>query len=258
MANRNSSPPLPSEAAQSSPSDAAEQFGLAGLTVLTIPDLDNIAAVYHQAGERYDQLLEGSSTQDTLIYYGATASHMDALDAYEALDGYGLHPSPAYITTTFFGDESGLLFVRMLLPVHQAAHRFCLSTMITRWVVRMGLWRQMICSGSETYRGTNSSGIKREAEDSIRPVPRYAFDQFPTLVIASGSNESVLRMEKDWWFVNSPPGQPAGRPRGDVKIVLLVRVERQQKRIHVEKWYRGQQSPSQTVTVTPHPVDSDR
>lgn len=56
-------------------------------------------------------------------------------------------------------------------------------------------------------------------------------------------------MDKDWWFDNSPLDQP----RGDVKIVLLVRVQRRTRRIFVEQWYRSQPSPSQTIIITPHP-----
>jgi len=100
------------------------------------------------------------------------------------------------------------------------------------------------------YKGISTR--QKEGDNGLRPnPPRNASSDFPTLVIEAGNAESqaALRMDKDWWFDNSPPHQP----RGDVRIVLLIKVYPRTKRIIVEQWYRGQQSPSQVVTVSPRP-----
>jgi len=227
----------------SRPLDPAKQFGLTGLTVLPIPDIEDIAAtVQRHAEERYNQLLEGSSTQETLIYYNATTSHIDAI--------HSANPDRIYPgRITFFGNESGLLFFRMALPVHEVAH-ILLYDEVRDLVSQMGLRKIIVPVGSANYKGIGTRG--KQGDSGIRPdPPRWAGNHFPSLVIEAGNSESFRRlyMDKDWWFDNSPLGQP----QGDVRIVLLVKVERQTRRILVEQWYRSQLSPSQTIIIMPHP-----
>ena len=116
------------------------------------------------------------------------------------------------------------------MPVYEAAH-LLLFHEIRDLIVQMGLKHAIQATGSSMYIGTGSK--KKEGDSGIRPdPPRWAGDHFPTLVIEAGSSESLrlLHMDKDWWFDNSPPGQP----RGDVRIVLLIKVERQRQRILIE------------------------
>ena len=112
-----SSPPSPRRSARlaaqaqrstanSAPDDPAEQFDLAGLTVLPIPSIENIATVYTHAEERRTQLNQGPA-QGTLIYYNATTAHLDAL---RSADPYEKYPG----RITFFGGEIGLVFFRIL------------------------------------------------------------------------------------------------------------------------------------------------
>ncbi|KAK5655369.1 hypothetical protein OQA88_5936 [Cercophora sp. LCS_1] len=101
-------------------SDLISQFSLVSLTVLPIPKIQGISsAINTHAEERRAQLFEKNSTQEILIYYGATTAHIDAINR----DGI----SPGRIT--FFGDpgsgkDSGLLFFRMPQPIHETAHGF--------------------------------------------------------------------------------------------------------------------------------------
>jgi len=149
--------------------------------------------------------------------------------------GRGLDPQ-----TTWSGQRSrhavvweGVCFRRLLRP---RRCRTCLKHAIQ-------------ATGSSTYNGAGYK--KKEGDSGIRPdPPRSAGDYFPILVIEAGNSESLrlLHKDKDSWFNNSPPGQP----RGDVRIVVLVKVERRRQHILVEQWYRGQQSPSHTVIIMPH------
>jgi len=219
----------------------ADRFGLTGLIILPIPDIQGIAAaISRHAEERRDQLLAGTSTQETLIYHSATTAHINALNRRDSI-------YPGRIT--FFGNESGLLYFRMPLPLHEMAHLY-LYDEIRHLINRMGLRYAIRPTGSSTYKGIGSK--KKEGDGGIRPdPPRWAGDHFPTLVMEAGNSESLqlLHRDKDWWFDNSPPGQP----RGDVVVVLLIKMERHQQRILVEQWYRGQQSPFHTVAIIPHP-----
>ncbi|KAK5653011.1 hypothetical protein OQA88_9297 [Cercophora sp. LCS_1] len=91
----------PSPAAQDSPLDPAQQFGLAGLTVLPILGIEDIATtVGRHAEKRRSRLIQGTLTQEALIYCNATTLHLDAV---RPADQDGIYPG----RITFFGDESG-------------------------------------------------------------------------------------------------------------------------------------------------------
>jgi hypothetical protein len=224
-------------AADRASEDPAERFGLAGLVVLPIPDIDDIATIHTHAKERSAQLLQGTSTQNALIYYNATTAHLDALDEY-----------PGRIT--FFGDEIGLVFFRIPLPIHETAHLLLYSETFSI-LSQMGLKDNIIPTGAATFK--DPPGTKKKQGDSgFRPrPPRWAGNHFPTLVIEAGNSDShpQLRKDRDVWFDISPPGQP----RGDVKMVLLIKVYKS-KRIVVEQWHRSFcQSPTASVEIKPHP-----
>jgi len=189
-AHRSSAANSPSPAAQDHPLDPAEQFGLAGLNVLPIPGIDDIAAVYRHAEERRSQLDQGTSSQETLIYYGATTSHVDAI---RSANCDGIYPG----RITFFGDESGLLFFRMPRPVHETAHLF-LFNKILFWIFQIDLTDHFVSVGSSTYNGIGTR--RKEGDSGLRPdPPRWAEDDFPTLVIEAGNWQSPqqLHMDKD-------------------------------------------------------------
>lgn len=226
----------------SAPDDPAEKFGLAGLIVLPIPDIDDIATIHTHAEERRAQLDRGS-TQDTLIYYNATTAHLEALCS---ADPDGKYPG----RITFFGDEIGLVFFRLVQPVHETAHLWFFKEM-EHLIFQMDLKDNYIPTGSARYKGIGTR--QKEGDSGIRPdPPRWAGNQLPTLVIEAGNSESLrlLHKDKDWWFDNSPLSQP----QGDVRIVLLVKVECGTKRIIIEQWHRSHyESPTATVSIAPYP-----
>ncbi|KAK5656650.1 hypothetical protein OQA88_4630 [Cercophora sp. LCS_1] len=198
-----------------------ERFGLAGLTVLPIPNIEDIATIYVHAEERRAQLLQGTSTQNTLIYYNATTAHLDALD-----ENY-----PGRIT--FFGDEVGLLFFRIRLPIHEIAHLHLFMT-VSHLLLQMGLGGQFVATGATTFKGPGTK--KKQGDSGIRPdPPRWAGNQFPTVVIEAGNSESLPQLYKDR------------------DMVLLIKVCKRSKRIVIEQWHRFYQSPTAKVEIKPHP-----
>jgi hypothetical protein len=104
-------------------------LGLTGLTVLPIPNIDDIALVFQHSQELRALQDQGAPIQDALIYYNATTAHLDALRSVS-----GQYPG----RITFFGDEVGLVFFRMPGPVHETAH-LELFLEIQNIIVRMGL-----------------------------------------------------------------------------------------------------------------------
>ncbi|KAK3352618.1 hypothetical protein B0T25DRAFT_440965, partial [Lasiosphaeria hispida] len=129
-----------------------------------------------------------------------------------------------------FGNESGLLFSRIPLLIHESAHLFLFAD-IREWVSQMGLTRNAPSTGSSRYKGI---GIRsKEGDSGILPrPPRWAKNHLPTLVIEAGNSELFRELHtKDWWFDNSPPG-----PNGNVRIAVLIKLERQTGHIFVEQW----------------------
>ncbi|KAK5651237.1 hypothetical protein OQA88_12701 [Cercophora sp. LCS_1] len=59
--------------------DPAKRFGLGGLTVPPVPNINDIALVSQHAQELRALQDQGTPTQDALIYYNATTAHLDAL-----------------------------------------------------------------------------------------------------------------------------------------------------------------------------------
>ena len=263
--------------------DLVQRLCLAGLTLLPIPDVENITQIFQQAKSHRSRLLDGSSTQETLIYCDATTAHVDALAAYidtihakahteyldavNSLDGDSDHPAALQATynyhnaldrgdarypglITFFGDKTGLLFFKMTTPTDHAAYAHSLlSSEIMSWAGRIDL---QLVHWSPTAIQRADRGEQKQANASVQPLLRRT-GSFPTVVMEEGNNGMLLRMDKNWWFDNSPPDQP----QGDVKIVVLVKMDRLAKSITIELWDRHHlQFPSQTVTITPHPEES--
>jgi len=135
-------------------------------------------------------------------------------------------------------------------PVHETAH-LELFLEIQNIIVRMGLKRNCRSTGSAEFKDTGTKN--KQGDSGLRPnPPRSAGNRFPTLVIEAGDSESLPRLyeDRDWWFDNSSPTLP----QGDVKIVLLIKVYLQTKRIVIEQWHRSfYQSPSARVEIKPHP-----
>ncbi|KAK3364022.1 hypothetical protein B0T25DRAFT_529018 [Lasiosphaeria hispida] len=95
--------------ASSTSDDPAKRFGLAGLTVLLIPNINDIATIYTQAEERHAQLEQGTSTQETLIYYNTTTSHLNTLCATDQHRDWSLGSSTYKgIGTQQKGGDSGI------------------------------------------------------------------------------------------------------------------------------------------------------
>ena len=81
--------------------------------------------------------------------------------------------------------------------------------------------------GATTYTGRST---KKEADSCWRPIATRPNPlDWPTLVFEVGVSETLNKLKADakWWLANS---------RGRVKIVLLIKIDRVARTIHIEKW----------------------
>lgn len=92
---------------------------------------------------------------------------------------------------------------------------------------------------------SNRDGSSREGDSGGGPLPeRTSADSWPTLVVEVGVSQTLRDLQTTirWWFYAS---------NHEVKIVLLVKIYRQQQQIVLEKWTEGVSStPRQGATTT--------
>ena len=81
--------------------------------------------------------------------------------------------------------------------------------------------------GATTYKGTST---KKEPDSCWRPLDARPNElDWPTLVFEVGVSETLRKLRNDsrWWLANS---------QDRVKIVLLFKINRAARTIHIEKW----------------------
>ncbi|CUS12724.1 unnamed protein product [Tuber aestivum] len=101
-----------------------------------------------------------------------------------------------------------------------------LVQMVHEKAIAMGLVRQLLDLRGATFQGVRS---KKEGDSALIPRTLSLATDWPTVIFECGLSESLKRLRADasWWLENS---------RGAVKIVLLICVSPQQRKIHLEQW----------------------
>ncbi|PWW77762.1 hypothetical protein C7212DRAFT_292732 [Tuber magnatum] len=123
-------------------------------------------------------------------------------------------------------NEAETLIVKIMPGLaHELATREFADTVKEKIRV-MGLRREVGDAGGTTYRTAQSA---KEADSALKPDARSLEMDWPTVVYECGVSESLrrLRIDSSWWLANSSH---------DVKIVLLISVNKPQQRIHLEQW----------------------
>jgi hypothetical protein len=120
------------------------------------------------------------------------------------------------------------LIIKVPTPEHEAVNRTFTHDFMDH-IRPMGLTEHSDLKdmGATTYRGTST---KKEPDTCWRPLAaRPNKLDWPTLVFEAGVSETLrkLRMDARWWLANS---------QGRVKIVLLFKINRVARTIHIEKW----------------------
>jgi len=99
--------------------------------------------------------------------------------------------------------------------------------------------------GGTTYTGRST---KKEADSCWRPVATRPNPlDWPTLVFEVGVSETLRKLRNDvrWWLANS---------QGRVKIVLLFKIDRVARTIHIEKWECRPVTPTYALRSNRPPV----
>ncbi|KAH6630472.1 hypothetical protein B0J18DRAFT_102462 [Chaetomium sp. MPI-SDFR-AT-0129] len=96
----------------------------------------------------------------------------------------------------------------------------------------MGLADRWMTLGATRYTSTQNNNSESEPDSSGKPIPDRPGGGWPTLIIEAGYSESLasLRSKMEWWFDAS---------NHEVKIVLLVKANRVQQSILIERWEEG-------------------
>ncbi|RLM00106.1 hypothetical protein CFD26_107920 [Aspergillus turcosus] len=120
---------------------------------------------------------------------------------------------------------------------------------IDRLCVAVGIDPVHEGSSGGTRPGFSAQGARAQPDGCVFPKSRLQRDRgsWPTMVIESGVVASLPRLREDarWWLHNS---------QGEVQIVLVVGINRQRRKLVVEKW--EQQKPALTHQPPRHPQAS--
>jgi hypothetical protein len=200
----------------------AETSPMEGLEDINIQPFVGIPNMRKIVKLQYDRLQKGDSDQQYLVFRPVRVDDLAKID--RARGSIGKHIRLAHYT------DIDLLIVKLPTAQHESAHRNFGNRLIWK-VARMGIPdAELHDVGATRYSGRNSS---KEGDSAYRPYShRPNSTDWPTIVIESGVSESLrhLRFDADWWLRKSG---------GDVKIVIIISVNRAQLTIQIEKWELG-------------------
>jgi hypothetical protein len=194
----------------------------AGLEDIYPPKFSGITHIRRAIKYHSDKLQKGDSNQQYLIFTHVSVDDLTKID--HARNSIGKD-----IRMTHYTDID-LLIVKLPSVMHEKAH-VNLAKRVVIALARMGtpgLAEDEFCGvGAARFRGRRSS---KEGDSAYKPQSFRPNDpDWPTIVIESGVSESLrrLRFDAGWWLTES---------RGDVKIVIIISIQRAKSRLQIEKW----------------------
>jgi hypothetical protein len=191
---------------------------LDGLDIVNIQPFVGIQKMREIVKRQSDKFQRDDSGQQYLIFTRVCVDDLAKIDRARNSIGKG-------IRMTHYTDID-LLIAKLPSAVHERAHGNLANKVVTA-VARMGIPDgELDFVGASRFRGRRSS---KEGDSAFRP---YSFrpneTDWPTIVIESGVSESLrLRFDASWWLTESG---------GDVKIVIIISVQRAKSRLKIEKW----------------------
>jgi hypothetical protein len=120
------------------------------------------------------------------------------------------------------------LIIKVPTPEHEGVTR-TFTWDFMHQIYQMGLTElgDLKDMGATKYKGTSTN---KEPDSCWRPLAARPNKQdWPTLVFEVGVSETLRKLRNDaqWWLANS---------QGRVRIVLLIKINREARTIHIEKW----------------------
>jgi hypothetical protein len=189
-----------------------------------------------------NHLYQGTATSQYLVFQPVTEDDFAKIEEKRHTIGRGLRFT--YCT------DIDTLIIKVPTPAHERVTRAFTFDFNYRITI-MGLSAQddLVDMGATAYKGTSS---KKEPDSCWRPPAARPNElDWPTLVFEIGVSETLRKLRNDaqWWLANS---------QGRVKIVLLFKINRAARTIHIEKWecrpatpiyyLRSNQQPAQVPT----------
>ena len=188
-----------------------ELKGIQNHPFLGIKDMQNVVK------SQRDKFETGNSNEQYLIFNHVSPDDLVKID--------GARKSIGKIWMTYYSDLH-LLIIKIPTAEHEAAASN-IGGKVFAELIRMGIPDYEFWSvNSQTYHAPTSS---KEADIAYKPSAfRESKEAWPTLVFEVGVSESLrgLRWDARWWLQKS---------NGDVKIVILIHINRERKRLHIEK-----------------------
>ncbi|OAA64397.1 hypothetical protein SPI_03044 [Niveomyces insectorum RCEF 264] len=188
--------------------------------------------------ENFFQIVSTGATDDYLSFHGVSEDDFEAIDA-----ARGNH-RPGFRVRRFLA-EPRVLYITVPSGVHEVMHS-SLHEQIVLQVAQAGLHSEWFSFARTTFRANfgRPGEDAGEGDSTGGPKPARLFKgAWPTLVIEAGVSETTSALQKDmrWWFSAS---------EHDVKIVLLLHLDRTQQSIVLERWEEEASSLSRPGATT--------
>jgi len=230
---------------------------LAGLAGAPIHQFTGIADLRRRVRSQSGALQDGRTNEQYLAFIGVNEDDLARIDSERERPSIGKN-----IRLTHYTDSNWLIIKLMPTGKHETAH-VELGDLLRVTIRAMGITRrEWIGTGSQTYR---LGRVSKEADGSFtNPLIRQNEADWPTIIFESGVSERLSRprVDADLWLRHSG---------GDVKIVILISINRTLKTLLLEKWCmappaatgprtravtRNPMVPTrmQQITVTPNPT----
>lgn len=178
--------------------------------------------------DKFERLDKGGKDQYISLKH-VKCKDFDAIDA-------NRNQLQGTVRLTYFQDIETLI-IKVPTNEHETATR--LIDDAVNFEIRSMNVRNMEFTPRGSATSTGPTGAKKEADASRINLTLRPQNLWPHFVIESGVSESTARLRADaaWWFSNS---------NGEVKLVLLIKVNRHSRVITIEKWDRHQTRPTRT------------
>ncbi|RFU26471.1 hypothetical protein B7463_g9873, partial [Scytalidium lignicola] len=177
---------------------------------------ENLNDLFQQLDDTFD---------DSVTVGGVASAQFDQI--YTAMENRGRK-----FRLSFYLANAKVLIITVPRLPHENLHR-TLDDKISGKAMMMRLDDELVATGAATFRYKDNTGnllSSLEGDSARKPISlRPTEDHYPTLVIEAGFTQSwnSLRIKARAWFASS---------RHQVKIVLLVKLDRNQRRITFEMW----------------------
>jgi hypothetical protein len=171
--------------------------------------------------EHAAKLTNGDSSQQFIAFKGVEKKDLVKIDEDRSQIGKS--------TRISYYQLGGLMIVKLLSSLaHEAAH-LLLADEIKAALHGMGLPRSSLYPCGANRFSEMASSKEGDSAFKARNARPYGSD-WPNIVLEAGLSESTTQLRSDaaWWLIHS---------NGDVRIVILISISQQTKRLKLEKWF---------------------